>query len=203
MMTLYSDSNYYSPYVTSVFVTLEEKGLPYSLKKVDLSNKDDDFLQQATTLRVPLLIHGELLLTESSAITEYLEDAYPAPDYAAVYPNDVKQRAIARQVQAWLRSDLLPIREERPTALMFTGDAGDPLSAECQQSVQQLFKVAQTLLKPGAKNLFDEWCLADTDLALMINRLTAHDDVPQRLRDYVEHQWSRPTVQKWVDMANQ
>jgi glutathione S-transferase len=38
---------------------------------------------------------------------------------------------------------------------------------------------------PGAWNLFGEWRLADTDLALMLQRLLrAGDAVPERLADY-------------------
>ena len=37
-ITLWSDANYFSPYVLSVYVALQEKGLPFSLKTVDLNN---------------------------------------------------------------------------------------------------------------------------------------------------------------------
>jgi glutathione S-transferase len=43
--------------------------------------------------------------------------------------------------------------------------------------------------------LFGAWCIADTDLAMMLQRLvkTGHK-VPKRLRDYAERQWERPAV---------
>lgn len=34
---LYSDANFFSPYVLSVFVSLTEKALPFSLHPVDLA----------------------------------------------------------------------------------------------------------------------------------------------------------------------
>jgi glutathione S-transferase len=57
------------------------------------------------------------------------------------------------------------------------------------------------LLSPGAQSLFDEWCIADLDLALMLNRLVLNgDDVPEHLADYARHQWQRPSVQRWVQL---
>lgn len=41
--------------------------------------------------------------------------------------------------------------------------------------------MAEHLLALGQPNLFGEWCIADTDLALMINRPVLHgDEVPER-----------------------
>ena len=49
--------------------------------------------------------------------------------------------------------------------------------------------MAEHLLALGQPNLFGEWCIADTDLALMINRLVLHgDEVPERLVDYATFQ---------------
>ena len=57
-ITLWSDANFFSPYVLSAYVALQEKGLPFSLKTVDLSS--GEHLQPgwqgfALTRRVPLL----------------------------------------------------------------------------------------------------------------------------------------------------
>ena len=128
-LTLYVDSLCTSPYAMSVFVTLKQKGLPFALHKVDLEageNLAADYSQLSLTRKVPLLVHEHFHLNESSAITEYLEDHFEPPVHAAVYPVDLKQKARARQVQAWLRSDLLAIRAERSTEVIFLGKASAP-----------------------------------------------------------------------------
>ncbi len=52
--------------------------------------------------------------------------------------------------------------------------------------------MAEHLLALGQPNLFGEWCIADTDLALMINRLVLHgDEVPERLVDYATSSMSK------------
>ncbi|SMG55189.1 glutathione S-transferase [Paraburkholderia susongensis] len=185
----------------SVFVTLREKRLPFDLSTVDLAhgaNHETDYAARSLTRRVPTLMHEDFALSESSAITEYLDETFPE---IPVYPRDRHLRARARQVQAWLRSDLLPIRQERSTEVVFYGSRGAPLSAAAEEAAQKLFSAAEALLPAGSPNLFGEWCIADTDLALMLNRLVLNGDpVPQRLKDYAGRQWQRPAVQQWVQL---
>src|SRR6187402_1096732 len=203
-LILYGDKDLTSPYVMSVAIGLAEKGLAYELRRIDLSRKehlDDTYRTRSLTARVPTLTHGEFSLSESSAIDEYLEEAFPPPKYAAIYPGDARKRARARQVQAWVRSDLMPVRIERNTTVVFFGARLKPLSAEAQESASRLFSAVDALLPSGAENLFGDWCIADTDLALMLNRLAMHEDVmPDRLRQYAQQQWARPSVKDWLGL---
>ncbi|MGO8975247.1 MAG: hypothetical protein ACLQJ0_07190 [Steroidobacteraceae bacterium] len=55
------------------------------------------------------------------------------------------------------------------------------------------------MLDGRTDNLFGDWSIADVDLAMMPQRLVVlGDPVPQRLIDYANLQWRRPTVQQWV-----
>ncbi|AUG08431.1 glutathione transferase [Pseudomonas sp. S09G 359] len=199
-LRLYVDSLFTSPYAMSVFVTLREKGLSFDLLTLDLEaaqNQTADFARLSVTQRVPTLVEGDFALSESSAITEYLEEVYPG---TAVYPADSKQRARARQVQAWLRSDLLPIRQERSTLVVFCGQQMPPLSPAAEAAASRLITGAQALLVGNPANLFGEWSIADVDLAIMLNRLILNGDhVPAALVDYAHRQWQRPSVQAWVN----
>ncbi len=104
-------------------------------------------------------------------------------------------------MQAWLRSDLMPVRTERSTEVLFYGPSSEPLSSLAQAAAQKLFAAADKLLAPGTANLFGEWSIADVDLAVMLNRLVLNDDpVPQRLADYARAQWERASVQRWVKL---
>lgn len=198
-MRLYMDHLYTSPYAMSVFVTLREKSLAFDTLTVDLDAAQQhaaDFAQLSLTQRVPTLVEGDFALSESSAITEYLEQAYPQ---TPVYPADPKQRARARQVQAWLRSDLLPIRQERSTMVVFYGQKMPPLSPDAEAAAAKLISAAHTLLAGNSPYLFGEWSIADVDLAVMLNRLILNgDSVPAALVEYAQRQWQRPSVQAWV-----
>lgn len=198
---LYVDSLFTSPYAMSVFVALREKGLAFETFTLDLDagqTQAADYAQRSLTQRVPTLVDGDFALSESSAITEYLDQAYPE---TRVYPADVQQRARARQVQAWLRSDLLPIRQERSTLVVFCGQKRPPLSAEAQAAATKLISAAQALLADNREYLCGQWSIADVDLAVMLNRLILNGDaMPAQLVAYAQRQWQRPSVREWVEL---
>ncbi|MFT5726568.1 MAG: glutathione S-transferase [Desulforhopalus sp.] len=204
-ITLYADSRFISPYAMSVFVTLKEKNIPFEIRKIDLDEKEnlhENYVDLSLTSRVPTLSNGTFNLSESSAITEYLEELFPPPRYTAVYPNDIQEKARARQIQAWLRSDFMPIRDERSTEVIFCSKKSASFSGAAKISSAKLFSAIENLLKDGSSNLFNQWCIADTDLALMLNRLIMNgDDVPDKLAHYAKHQWQKKSVQQWVELA--
>lgn len=200
-ITLYVDSLFLSPYAMSVYVALTEKQLPFEVRPIDLSageQRMQPFQCRALTSRVPALTHADFNLTESSVIAEYLEEAFPPPEHTALFPSALQERARARQLQAWLRSDLGALRQERPTETVFYGEAGPPLSDDAHAAAAKLIRVASYLVGVGQTTLFDRWCIADTDLAVMLKRLS-NDDLPDTLRAYADAQWQRPAVQKWLE----
>jgi len=200
---LYVDSQFKRPYILSAFVTLTEKQIPFNMRIVSLEDNENhhqDYSRLSLTRRVPTLTHGNFHLSESSAIAEYLEEPFPSPKFQAVCPIDVHQRARARQIQAWLRSEFIPIRSERPTDVIYFEPSDEPLSEQAKASASKLISAVDDLLDDGAVNLFDTWCIADTDLALMLNRLIFNgDNVPEKLVNYARHQWQRASVQLWVN----
>ncbi len=203
MITLYGEPLWDSPYVFTAFVALREKGVDFEVREVDLdagAHLGTDYGERSLTSRVPALDHDGFTLSESSAIVEYLDEAFPAPRFVRLLPSGVRERARARQVMAWIRSDLLPLREERPTTTMFFERATKPLSAAAQASAGKLVRVSGTLLAGAATSLCGEWCVADADLAFMLHRLLLNGhEVPASIRAYAESQWRRPSVREFVE----
>ena len=198
-MRLFVDSKFVSPYALSAFVALRVKGLDVELETIDLAirqNLDDDFFQTSITSRVPTLINGNFSVSESSAIAEYLEELQPTPN---LYPQNIQDRAKARQVQAWLRSDLLALRQDRPTEVIFYKPTTEELTPAGKIAANKLIKTATLLLKDSRSNLFGSWSIADVDLALMLNRLIFNGDpVPSLLKQYATQQWQYPAIQEWM-----
>jgi glutathione S-transferase len=200
-LQLFVDARYLSPYAMSAHVALREKGLRFEVRTVDLAaheNQLGDYVQTSLTQRVPTLVHGDFSLSESSAITEYLEDAFDGPP---LYPAGARERARARQIQAWLRSDLLALRQDRPTEVVFGQPGRGPLSPAGKAAALRHFSAADRLLAHGGPHLFSQWSIADVDLATMLNRLVLNGDpVPGALAAYARRQWERPSIQEWVTL---
>lgn len=200
-LVLYGNTPLTSPYVMSVFVGLEEKGLPFKLELLDLGKGEQnnpEFVAKSITNRVPTLRHGEVWISESLAILEYLEERFAPPGYPRLYPAEPAERARVRMTQGLLRSDFMPIREERPTQSIFQGEAIRPLSEQAEAARIRLIRIATALIGTR-RSVASEFSIADVDLAMMLQRLLHNGDpVPDLLADYTRAIWQRPSLQKWL-----
>jgi glutathione S-transferase len=200
-LTLWVDAFWISPYAFSSFVALEEKKLAYDVEEVAMHRTESrapEYARRSLTARVPMLRHRDFYLSESSAIAEYLEEAFPGTP--RLLPENVQQRARARQIMAWVRSDLMPIRAERSSETIFYAPATEPLSPKAEQAAATLLAAVDTLLSPGATSLFGKFSIADADLALMLQRLgKSGHPLGDKLQHFVDAVWSRPSVRTWVD----
>jgi len=199
-LVLHVEPRWISPYVFACFVTLTEKGLAFEARELDAARaetRDADYLAATITGRVPSLVHDGFGLAESSAIVEYLEEAFPE---VPVLPRDLRDRARARQLMSWLRSDdTAPIRAERPSASIFHAPATSPLSAEAKSAAEKLCAVATRLLDGGRGTIFERWSIVDAELAFMLQRLlSSGDPVPGPIARWAGAQWERPSVQAFV-----
>jgi glutathione S-transferase len=205
-LILYSNATWNSPYVLAAFVGLTEKKLPFEVQTVALhegGQRAPAYLQTSFTARVPALVDGAFSLSESSAIIEYLEDKWPPPAHAALLPRDLEARARARQIMAWVRSDLTPIRDERSSEYVFYTHDGlapyAPLSPAALRALEKLVGFAGRIVPKGGGPLFGAWSSADTDLAMMLQRLVkTNQPLPANLKAYAEREWQRPSVQAYV-----
>ena len=203
MLTLYVDDHWTSPYAFSSFVALREKKLDFEVEEVSLPKREQHlpaYRESSLTGRIPSLRHDDYWLSESSAIDEYVAEVFPFPKHPRIFPEDLKERGRARQLMAWVRSDLMPIREQRGTASVFYDRPVQPLNKEGEDSVARLLRVADTVISETRTTLFAQWCIADADFALMLNRVVKHGHkVPAKIARYVEANWQRPSVREWVD----
>jgi glutathione S-transferase len=201
---LYADASWMSPWVFHVVVALEELGVPYQVETLSLPivpERRAELQRHALLGKVPCLRDGDVWLTESSAISEYLAECYAPPQHPRILPPTRNERARVRQVMSWLRTSLMALREDRPTSSIFSRPVPKPLSEKAGADAAELIRVAGQLLVPGAASIMAEWSVADSDLALALMRLVANGDgVPQRIVDYALAQWGRASVRKYLGM---
>ena len=88
--------SFVSPYVRKVLACLELKGLDYAVDPITPFYGNDEFERLSPLRRIPVLIDGELVLSDSSVICAYLDEAYPGH---ALLPAATKDRARARWLE--------------------------------------------------------------------------------------------------------
>ncbi|HKC15413.1 MAG TPA: glutathione S-transferase family protein [Steroidobacteraceae bacterium] len=99
-ITLYSGP--LSMFGAKVQIAALEKGLDFDLvmvaydSRLGYSPKHAEVLRVNPKGQVPVLVHGDLELFDSTQIFEYLEDLQPMP---ALWPRDIKDRAHARRLE--------------------------------------------------------------------------------------------------------
>lgn len=90
--------SYLSPYVRKVLACLEVKGMAYEVDHIVPFFGDDRFSRLSPLRRIPVLVDGDLVLSDSSVICQYLEDRCPEPP---LFPRDIADRARARWLEEY------------------------------------------------------------------------------------------------------
>jgi len=88
--------SYLSPYVRKVLACLELKGIPYEVDPIVPFYGNDRFSELSPLRRVPVLVDGDLVITDSSVICQYLDELQPSP---ALLPANIRDRARARWLE--------------------------------------------------------------------------------------------------------
>jgi glutathione S-transferase len=96
-LTFYYGSG--SPYAWRVWLALEHKAIAYELKSMSFSAGDlkkPEFAALNPRHKVPTIVDDGLVLYESAAILEYLEERYSSGK--TLFPGNVAQRAVIRRL---------------------------------------------------------------------------------------------------------
>ncbi|HEY5921771.1 MAG TPA: glutathione S-transferase N-terminal domain-containing protein, partial [Kofleriaceae bacterium] len=153
VITLYVDGYFVNQWDGSCVVALEEKQLAYSTARAllrDGGGVPPPLVGRTNIGRVPAMQHGDVWLAESSAIIEYLEETFPAPQYPRLLPADPYARAKARQWMSFLRSDLVALRTERSWWMCVYNDAQPrPLSRDGERDSRELVDIIERLAAAG------------------------------------------------------
>jgi glutathione S-transferase len=109
-----------------VRIAIREKGLDCEETEVDTprsAQRSDAFLRLNPFGQVPVLEDGDLVISESIAILEYLEERYPQPP---LLPRDPAARAVIRQLMLWGTDYWPPAWKQWMAPRMGQGDAAAP-----------------------------------------------------------------------------
>jgi len=96
-----------------VRIVLELKGIPYDVIPIDLlagEQRADDYAARNPSRLVPALDVGDVTLTQSLAIIEYLDERYPEPP---LLPGDSLRRARVRAFAQHIACEIHPLNNLR------------------------------------------------------------------------------------------
>jgi glutathione S-transferase len=189
------------------WLVLKYFGIPFSEVLVDLRAPDRhvDILKHSPSGRVPVLKHGDLVIWDSLAIIEYIADTHSDK---ALWPEDVKARAIARCVSAEMHSGFAPLRDEFP--MYFVNKREKEPSEKARDNMQRIVAIwrdCRALYGAGGEFLFGAFSAADAMYAPVASRFNTYGiDLAQVGDDgsaarYRDHMMALPEMQLWADGA--
>ncbi|WP_346837823.1 glutathione S-transferase family protein [Microbulbifer sp. SAOS-129_SWC] len=184
--------------VLRVMWLLNELGLEYESHPVDLMKGEahtEDFLALNPAAKVPVLVDGDFVLTESAAIQLYLAEKYPE---AGFIPQSLEERA---QMYRWLFFLVTEIEQPlwriaRHTSL-YPEDKRLPQDVElAQRECRRMVAVLEQHMQGREFIVGERLSVADFNAAHTLDWADAAqllDDAP-RLREYLQTLYARPTA---------
>ncbi len=170
----------YSVYAWIARLALREKGCAYEWREVNPFAEDvpADYLALHPFKRVPVLVHGDFVLYETSAMTRYVDEAFDGPP---LQPATSRERARQQQIISVIDSYAYwPLVRQVFSHGVFrqrTGREADP--NEVQRGVEAAPRVIGALEElAGGGNFLcgDSMSLADVHLAPMMGYFTLYPD---------------------------
>lgn len=177
--------------------------IPVRLRRPDSKSR---ILEHSPAGKVPVLRDGDLLIWDSLAIIEYVADLNPN---LAIWPKDLKTRAIARAVSAEMHAGFNQLREVCPMDLF----AVKPLAALPEgvehnlRRIVQSFRECRTVHKPAGPFLFGPFTAADAMYAPVCSRLRTYVPDLARYGDdgttaaYIDAIFDLPAMKLWSEGA--
>lgn len=104
-VTLYRDSASWCPYCQKVWLTLEQKRIPYRVEKINMrcyGDKPASFQRMQPSGSIPVAIIDGVTYNQSNDIMYALEEAFP--DHEPLVPNEPRQKAKAQELLRLERS---------------------------------------------------------------------------------------------------
>lgn len=202
-MKLLIGNRNYSTWSLRPFLVLQHFEIPFEDEVLQLSGPGwrENLAARSPTAKVPVLIDGDLVIPETIAIIEYLAESFPD---RRIWPEDRKDRALARAAAAEMHGGFSALRSHAPMNLR----ASHPGKVDLDAVRMDLHRVETLwgglLEKSGGPYLFGAFSATDAMFAPLATRLRTYElPVSDIAATYVEAIYALPAFQDWRNMALQ
>jgi len=196
-LTLYVGSKRYSSWSLRPYVALVHTGLPFECTTILLDREQSraEIARVNPAGRVPVLHHDGLVVWDSIAICEYLNELAPA---AKLWPADRAQRARARSISAEMHSGFTALRSHMAMDLG-ADKAGQGHIPEALADARRICDIwRDALTASGGPFLFGGFTIADAMFAPVTTRFTTYGvELDPTCRGYVTAVAALPAMQAW------
>lgn len=200
-MKLLIGNRNYSSWSLRPWLVLKHFDIPFEDEVLQLQGDGfrDVLAQRSPTGKVPVLQDGDLVIVETIAIIEYLADRFPD---RGIWPDDIRQRALARAAAAEMHSAFHSLRSHAPMNLR----AFHPGKVNIDTVLKDLHRLealwGDLLARSGGPFLFGAFTAADAMFGPSATRIRTYglpvSDVAAR---YVDAIYSLPAFQEWLALA--
>ncbi len=198
MLHLYVGSKRYSSWSLRPYLALEHAGAKFECTTILLDRESTKAeIEKVTPAgRVPVMHDGDLVIWDSLAICEYVNELYPA---AQLWPVDRVQRARARSISAEMHSGFAAMR----THMMIDIGGSRPSPTDSTavadvRRVQEIWRQARAAAT-GGPFLFGAFSIADAMFAPVTTRFVTYGvDMDATVRAYVDAIAALPAMQQWA-----
>lgn len=197
-LTLYVGSKRYSSWSLRPYLALAHAGATFEHETILLDQDDTkaSIAKVSASGRVPVLHHDNLVVWDSLAICEYVNELYPD---AKLWPADRAQRARARAVSAEMHAGFPALRREMPMDIGsdLAGKGHTPESLADARRVTAIWREA--LAASGGPFLFGAFSIADAMFAPVCTRFVTYGvDLDATCRAYVDAVYALPAMKQWI-----
>lgn len=200
-MKLIIGNKNYSSWSLRPWLVLKHFNIPFDEEQVLLSGEGwrETIRKKSPSGKVPVLIDGDLVVPETIAIIEYLNDKYPAK---GIWPSNRIERAKARAAAAEMHGGFSALRNAAPMNLKAShpGKVNPDLIANDLKRLERLW--GDLLSQSGGPYLFGNFNGADAMFAPVATRIRTYElAVSDVAAEYVEAIYALPAFQEWLAAA--
>ncbi|HEY6173201.1 MAG TPA: glutathione S-transferase family protein [Kofleriaceae bacterium] len=196
-LTLYVGNKRYSSWSLRPYLALAHTGLAFETKTIMLDRPATkaEILVVNPAGRLPVLHHDGVVIWDSIAICEYLNELAPE---ARLWPAEAARRAHARSVSAEMHSGFQALRNNMPMDVV-ADKAGQGHTPEALGDARRVFDIwREALALSGGPFLFGAFTIADAMFGPVTTRFTTYGvELDATCRAYVDAVAALPAMVAW------